>query len=181
MKFLEANLKLAKKLAYEEVSLEDILKRATTDALTGVHNFWEMERRSSKMFQESATTGLPVSLVMIDLDNLRETNNTRGHALGDKLLQNFALFCKANLRTKQKQDFIGRIGGDEFLIIMNNTPAEKACVVMARLQIQAERLEVGFSYGIVELGDHPTVDSAKVRADDLMNFQKGQRKALVAK
>jgi diguanylate cyclase (GGDEF)-like protein/PAS domain S-box-containing protein len=111
-----------------EVVFQDIAKRkameaelmrlATTDALTGVANrrrlieYMEAELARVKRFSETSF------LLMLDLDNFKSVNDTWGHSAGDAALRHFADLCRLRVR---QSDFLGRLGGEEFGIVLSRT------------------------------------------------------------
>jgi diguanylate cyclase (GGDEF)-like protein len=101
---------------------------AKTDALTGLAN-----RRS--FFQEAArliaSGSRPVALLMIDLDHFKSINDQFGHAVGDKVLKIFAQTSVGNLRPT---DLVGRLGGEEFAVLLVNASQEGALLVAERLR-----------------------------------------------
>jgi diguanylate cyclase (GGDEF)-like protein len=101
---------------------------ATKDPLTGLAN-----RRS--FFQEAArlmqTSNRPVALLMIDLDHFKSINDQFGHTLGDEVLRIFAKTASANLRPS---DLVGRLGGEEFAILLPAASHEVAWLVAERLR-----------------------------------------------
>ncbi len=67
---------------------------------------------------------------MLDLDHFKNVNDTWGHAAGDLVLKEFALLCQQQIR---KLDYLGRIGGEEFFLIMGNTDRQEASIVLERI------------------------------------------------
>lgn len=98
------------------------------DALTGIHNrsFFEDELARLEKSQD-----YPVSIIVGDLDDLKMTNDTRGHSPGDELLKNTARVLRSGVRSG---DVLARIGGDEFGILLPHTDAETAKHLLARLR-----------------------------------------------
>lgn len=90
------------------------------DALTGVYNrrYYEMEVR-----RMDVPENLPISVIMVDVNGLKLVNDAFGHQLGDQLLQKSAQIIKSACRP---QDILARWGGDEFVILLPNTPCEEA-------------------------------------------------------
>ena len=101
---------------------------ATKDPLTGLAN-----RRS--FFQEAArlmqTSNRPVALLMIDLDHFKSINDQFGHTVGDDVLRIFAKTASANLRPS---DLVGRLGGEEFAVLLPAASQESAWLVAERLR-----------------------------------------------
>ncbi|HEX2549306.1 MAG TPA: diguanylate cyclase, partial [Gammaproteobacteria bacterium] len=101
--------------------LSDLKKQlyfySTRDPLTEVGNPAELENRLLKAIEESDQTNLPFAILFIDLDNFKMVNDNIGHLMGDALLKEIAKRLKSCLRT---YDFIARVGGDEFVIILKD-------------------------------------------------------------
>ena len=84
----------------------------TTDPLTGVPNRRELDRHLDKVSEKMK----PLSVIMVDIDHFKKVNDTYGHDAGDLVLQQFASIVRASIRPA---DFLGRYGGEEFLVICN--------------------------------------------------------------
>ncbi|OBP16225.1 histidine kinase [Rheinheimera sp. SA_1] len=116
----ESNLRLEAEVKKRTAQLEKI---ATTDELTGLYNRREIMRildiEISRVFRQQT----PLSIMMLDLDHFKAINDQYGHQTGDVTLQNAAASISQGIR---KTDSIGRIGGEEFLIIMPDTTIESA-------------------------------------------------------
>ncbi|WP_457641192.1 GGDEF domain-containing protein [Persephonella sp.] len=106
------------------------LEGINIDYLTGLLNRKAMDFILNSQYQIAKLTGKPLSIVMLDLDDFKEINDTYGHLVGDCVLQNFAKELQENLR---KSDFIFRYGGEEFLILMPFTEKRDACKVIRKL------------------------------------------------
>lgn len=118
----------------------------------------------------------PFTLVYLDVDNLRFVNQRMGHSAGDTLLQEIAYTLKEKTRTT---DLIGRMGGDEFALLLPETQAEAARIVVRRLQKYlldtAEKNEwpVSFSFGVATFSRPPeTVEEMLRKADSLVSAAK---------
>lgn len=121
----------ARLLVRHSNSREVLTVDATRDALTGLWN-----RRSLELAINRATSG--DALALVDLDHFKQVNDTFGHAAGDEVLATFAQFVRRRLR---HLDIIGRLGGEEFVIIFPETPlaeaAERLCEVRSEWAIDA--------------------------------------------
>jgi len=149
--------------------------KAELDGLTGLLNRNGFTDTFAMMLKESAITGKPVSVLMMDLDKFKSINDTYGHSTGDKVIQTFAELLKTVLR---EEDAIGRIGGDEFVAILPNVCHSEAVPIARRISAMAEaeviRLEEGasihysVSIGICDNEEANTEDEILKRADETM-------------
>ena len=145
---------------------------AQTDALTGAANRREIERIGAHGIARSRITGTPYCVMMLDLDHFKRINDMHGHAVGDQVLIRSAAAWTAALR---QGDHLGRIGGEEFLVLLHGATLEAARQVAQRL-LDATRqldldtvipgLKVSVSIGLatVELPED-TLESVMRRAD----------------
>ncbi len=101
---------------------------AKTDALTGLANRRSFLQEAARLI---ATGSRPVALLMIDLDHFKSINDQFGHAVGDKVLKIFAQTTVGNVRPT---DLVGRLGGEEFAILLANASQEGALLVAERLR-----------------------------------------------
>lgn len=97
--------------------------RATQDALTGVASRGEIGPRLGM-------TAFGDAICMLDLDGFKKLNDTRGHGAGDRVLQHLGELLRVETRDG---DFVGRYGGDEFIVVLSATPLQVACQRMERL------------------------------------------------
>ena len=94
----------------------ELLRTAQRDALTGVYNKENTQKMIDSILREKNPSAFHGFLIM-DMDHFKKVNDVYGHAVGDKVLQMFGDFLKAQFR---EQDVIGRIGGDEFVALLYN-------------------------------------------------------------
>jgi two-component system cell cycle response regulator len=115
-----------------------------TDALTGLPNRRALSEHIREELQRARRYRTPMSLLLIDVDGLKQVNDTDGHAAGDRVIGTVALAIRHTLR---ESDFGARWGGDEFGIVAPNTTSEAARVSAERLvnQVRSERDEHGRS------------------------------------
>ncbi|HEX7524012.1 MAG TPA: GGDEF domain-containing protein, partial [Candidatus Deferrimicrobium sp.] len=115
---------------------EKIRSLASRDALTGLYNFRSFQEIFDREFERFLRHGRNLSLMMIDLDNFKRINDTFGHQAGDHALCEVARILLANLR---KTDYAFRYGGDEFVVLMAETDAERAAVFAQRIRASVKR------------------------------------------
>ncbi len=150
---------------------------STRDSLTGLYNhraFYDYLDRELAVAERHV---LPLSLVYLDLDGLKEINDTLGHQEGDSVL---AAAGMAILDTVRKIDIPCRYGGDEFCLILPRTDVAAAEIVCDRL-IECFRAnsdhDVSFSVGIAQTGPHQFVDrDTLLRHADLLMYQAKDRR-----
>ncbi|WP_211209799.1 sensor domain-containing diguanylate cyclase [Uliginosibacterium gangwonense] len=141
---------------------------ATTDPLTKLYNRRAYAQHLNRSMREGKRSGSPLSLVMMDLDHFKQFNDTHGHNKGDTLLQQVAQTLQNNLRTT---DMICRWGGEEFSVILKDSPLQQATEVAEKLR-QAITEECGAgvtaSFGVAQLdlgGPDASAESLLGRAD----------------
>jgi diguanylate cyclase (GGDEF)-like protein len=138
---------------------------ATRDSLTGLSNrrhFMDMGNRELLLARRS---GRPLSVVMLDLDHFKSVNDTYGHAVGDLVLKRFAAIAPVTLRNS---DVIGRIGGEEFALMLREMPPRDAAAVAEKLRaaVAADRSE-GLPAFTVSIGVSG-VDASDASLDDVL-------------
>lgn len=131
---------------------ENLRKSATTDFLTGVLNRATVEKKVDDKLEKKNNAG---AFVLVDVDNFKSVNDVLGHPTGDELLKNIAAVLKESFR---KDDYIGRLGGDEFCVFMQDITSieaieEKAKKLNERCRIEChgelgEVVKVSVSLGI---------------------------------
>lgn len=131
--------------------------QATHDALTGLVNRREFERRLTTLVESAKAKNLHHVLLYLDLDQFKIVNDTRGHIAGDKLLRQLSFLLKKRLRDT---DTLARLGGDEFGVLLESCPIEPALRIANDLvQIvndfrfvwQGTTFEIGVSIGMVSI------------------------------
>lgn len=146
-----------------------------TDQLTGLSNRRRLERELSTHFKNYQRYKTPTSLLMLDLDNLKEINDSQGHRTGDDMLMAMADVCRAELRDT---DIACRFGGDEFIIVLPNTQPEEASVFAERLhkafherseKFSKNNIVAGVSVGVTAFSrDDTSYEDAIHRADSFL-------------
>ncbi len=116
----------------ERKRVESELRRmATTDPLTGLNNRRRFMELAEVEMARLRRYGRAVSVLMLDIDRFKAINDTHGHAVGDQALVRLAEICSNELRDT---DHIGRLGGEEFAIVLPETPLDSAVEVAERLR-----------------------------------------------
>lgn len=137
---------------------EAAVAEALQDPLTGLGNHRAFQEELDRQVEHSQRYGVPVALVLLDLDEFKAINDTKGHAQGDRTLAEFGRLVEATVR---RVDLPFRIGGDEFAILLPHTDAESARIVARRLLAGALQpavpeqghRSVSFSAGVAAMPD----------------------------
>lgn len=117
---------------------------ALVDALTGLHNRRWLQQTLSRVMERARRDGTPLSLLMADLDNFKQLNDTFGHLVGDLVLASAARTLREHLRPN---DTATRFGGEEFVVVLPSTTLEDALLIAERL-----RLAVGNTPTVTDSG-----------------------------
>ncbi len=145
---------------------------ARLDPLTRLANRRSFDERFAQESQRSLLQNTTVTMLLWDLDNFKLINDTYGHRAGDRVLQNVAACFSAGLRSEE--DFIARIGGEEFVVLLTGVALEKSLSIADELRGGIEALRFHFrgtpvrvtvSCGLTELRPGDAVGSAFDRAD----------------
>jgi len=119
----------------------ELLWRAQVDELTGLLNRWALKRIAMQEIQRSRRTKSEIAMLMMDLDGLKEVNDASGHGCGDVVLQAVAGVLQETVRA---QDSVGRVGGDEFCVLLPETSMSEAMTVAERLRVEIEELVIQY-------------------------------------
>ncbi len=136
---LEAIADLATVACCNAETYEEVQQAARTDALTGLLNHGAMQVRLREEIARAQRDGTVLSCVILDLDDFKQVNDSRGHQAGDALLRGVADLLRAELRP---YDQVARYGGDEFVLLLPGSDEETACQVAERVRdaVAAEAL-----------------------------------------
>ena len=122
-------------------------REALVDSLTGLPNRPAFERRLTKEWRRSERYDRPLGMLLIDLDNFKEVNDTQGHAAGDAVLREVAAAISGRIRVS---DMAARLGGDEFVVICPETPLEGLKILARSLEERLEEASIATSIGFTE-------------------------------
>jgi len=169
---------LRRELTSTKARLEDVEKAADQDGMLPLLNRRAFVRELTRYIAFAGRYNTPASLVYFDLNYLKKTNDELGHAAGDAVLAHFAQVLTDHVRDS---DSVGRLGGDEFGVLLSHANQEQAskkadalaeALKASPTQWNGHSIPVSFAYGAFELksGDNP--DAAMARADQAMYAQK---------
>ena len=135
------------------------------DPLTQVHSRYAYDHRIDEEFGRWLRYDLPLSFAIWDVDHFKRVNDTYGHKAGDRALTKLAQLVRSKLRDS---DFLARIGGEEFVVLMPGLAVEQASIAVTKLittveaagfNYRGERVPITISSGVTEFrpGDEPDV------------------------
>lgn len=120
-----------------EKFLKNIQETTLIDDLTGVYNRRYIRERLEVDVEKSIREQKSMSVIMADIDYFKEINDTYGHIVGDNVLKDFTRIASKYIRSNGS-DWIGRYGGEEFLIVLNDTDEDKAEIIAERIRKNLE-------------------------------------------
>jgi len=150
--------------------LERLNELALTDELTGVPNRRSWSDHFERALSRARRSRQPLSVVVLDLNDFKNVNDVQGHAAGDRLLRTAAAYWSRVLR---ETDVLGRIGGDEFAVVLEHTGMETAATVADRLAKSIPAGEATVAVGVAEWDGDESEESLLARADAAMYADKG--------
>lgn len=155
----------------------ELKRRTNTDSLTGLRNRRGFKEASQKQLKLHASTSLPVSLIIADVDNFKSINDTLGHQAGDTVLAKVADVLNACSR---RMDRVGRWGGEEFCILLPSANLQMASLVAetARAKLESSTFDgldgqtVTSSFGVAEWKPGESFEALFERADAALFYAK---------
>lgn len=179
---LRSEKEYTEKLLFQlQAANTELVWMASTDSLTGAANRRRLLEALDIESGRARRNGLPVSLLALDVDHFKQVNDTHGHQVGDQVLRDLVLNVKKALRP---HDILGRIGGEEFMVLLPDTPLEAAATLAERIRKQVEgmvvthpqgTLNITVSIGVAEFGkDGGAVDQIIKAADDRLYHAKNE-------
>ena len=149
-----------------------LVEQAITDPLTGAFNRRHMQTRLEEAVERGRRSGSAASLLLIDIDHFKNINDRFGHEAGDNVLKGLVIIIRERMR---KSDLLFRMGGEEFLLLLPDTPQEAALGVAEELRETVASAPVHpavpatISIGVSALDPRDTkIDDWVKRADDAM-------------
>lgn len=157
-----------------EVRTEEVYKLAVLDPLTGLYNRRSGEQRLAQEVSRSERYGHPLTILLLDLDNLKYVNDKFGHAAGDELIKYLAERLNRAIRGS---DLAVRLGGDEFLVILPECKLEEVRHVLSRLSglkidYDGKMIPLTFSVGWTNYIPGESPEELLRRADDALYANK---------
>lgn len=176
------------KVAELEAELARVSAALREDALTGALNRRGLDEAVEREAARAQRYRSPLCFTVIDLDNFKKLNDRLGHQAGDEALRHLVSVVRSMLRPS---DTIGRYGGEEFVLLLPETPVEDARMVVERLQRELtrqfflhnnEKVLITFSAGVAGMRPGETGAQALARADEAMYQakRKGRNRVLLA-
>ena len=132
-------------MAMQHENLELIMRNrvlaevSARDTLTGLYNRWYVMEKIESEMNRTLRHGSPVSVLMMDIDHFKRVNDTYGHAVGDQVLRTIGQVLRDSCRV---YDVPGRYGGEEFCIVLPETPVGNTCTVAERIRTRVEATAV---------------------------------------
>jgi diguanylate cyclase (GGDEF)-like protein len=170
-------------LAKVENLTNEVYKLAALDQLTGLYNRRSGEQRLGEEISRAIRHQRPLTVLMLDLDGLKQTNDKMGHAVGDLILRSFALRLQRAIRGS---DLAVRLGGDEFMVLLPECRVDEVHHVMnrlAELEVDHEgtKIPCRFSCGWTDYKPGETADEFLKRADEALYADKraGKKKRVL--
>jgi diguanylate cyclase (GGDEF)-like protein len=180
---MELSQRVARRTDALERSLGAMRQQASRDALTGLLNRRVLDEALPVILQRCRAANLPLSLMMIDIDNFKPLNDTLGHAAGDDLLRSIGQLFRSTLVGAEAAY---RYGGDEFVVVLpevapqdaKNRAQQLAKLVEALTSTLAVAKKPRLSIGLISLADAPQADADTFlrEADRLLYRLKASRR-----
>jgi diguanylate cyclase (GGDEF)-like protein len=165
-------LQLARTLQHLSAMNRQSIYRSAHDKLTGLINRCEFQIRIERAIRHAQTQSVTHALLHIDIDQFRSVNDTCGHSAGDELLQELAQLLLSSVR---KRDTLSRLGGDEFGMLLENCPLDKAVQIAGNLIESVgsfhftrfdNTFKLGISIGVVPIDRDSSDSTAAMSAAD---------------
>lgn len=169
---------LRQELHDTQARLDEVEKAADQDGMLPLLNRRAFVRQLTRYIAFTGRYNTPAALIYFDLNHLKKTNDELGHAAGDAVLTHFAQVLMTHVRDS---DSVGRLGGDEFGVLLSHAGQDqalkKADTLAEALKAQPVRwdgheIPVSFAYGAFELQPGDSAEQAMARADQAMYAQK---------
>jgi diguanylate cyclase (GGDEF)-like protein len=182
---INASLEILADSLQRGLEYEELFERASNDPLTGLSNRRVFEERIKGMMDSARRYKRPITMISMDLDHFKNINDNLGHQAGDEVLKSVARVLKDAVRST---DLLVRMGGDEFLLVLDDTDqkngrilAERLCAAVDKLEVWADtETKLGVSIGLSQLQDDESLRQWMERTDDILYHAKAQGRSRVA-
>ena len=147
------------------------------DPLTGAYNRAGIEQPLTRAFHKWKLEKKPLSLLLFDVDNFKDVNDKKGHAIGDSVLRELTLLVSENIRD---DDHFARWGGEEFIIVCGDTELTQARELAEKLRkkidgsVFADKLHVTVSFGVAQIRKGETLSALFNRTDEALYIAKNK-------
>jgi len=163
---------------------EELFESARKDALTGLGNRRVFEERISEIMAGARRYNRPLTMASLDLDYFKQVNDNLGHQRGDQVLK---LVADAFSQSIRSTDLLVRIGGDEFLLVMDDTDqksgrilAERLCQAVDDMGVWSDaNTKLGVSIGLTQWKREESLEEWMERADDILYNAKAEGRSRV--
>ena len=164
---------------------EELFESARRDALTGLANRRVFDEQIKLKIDSARRSGRPLTMASMDLDRFKQINDNLGHQRGDQVLRQVAAVMAEAVRST---DLLVRMGGDEFLLVMDDTAqqsarilAERMCQAIDDLDIWADsETKLGVSVGLAQWEKDEELDAWMERVDDILYHAKANGRSRVS-
>lgn len=173
IQFIKA-IRVVQKLGIKEVL--ELKRKAYRDSLTGVYNRFYFEEAGQREVERAKRYGVPFSVVIVDVDNLKLINDRFGHFVGDEVIKETAGLLERSCR---RSDIVARWGGDEFVLLLSQTDERGARETINRLKELAQRsllFPISLSCGFGTWQKGQSLNEMFYQADLLMYEEKKRLK-----
>lgn len=161
-----------------EVRTEEVYKLAALDQLTGLYNRRSGEQRLAEEISRAQRHDRPLTILMFDLNGLKNVNDKFGHAVGDELIRRFAEHLSSAIRGS---DLAVRLGGDEFLVLLPECKLEDVRHILNRMndkkiESSGQSIAIAFSAGWTDFKPGESSEELLKRTDDALYVNKRANK-----
>jgi len=164
---------------------EELFEAARRDVLTGLANRRVFDERIKSKMDSARRSGRPLTMASLDLDHFKQINDNLGHQRGDEVLRQVAKVLADAVRST---DLLVRLGGDEFLLVMDDTDQKNARILAERLCLAIDQLEIwadaatklGVSIGLAQWEKDEGLDVWMERVDDILYHAKANGRSRVS-